>query len=233
MLLFVISQVILYRLLLPSSQSYKAPNLWQLMSSLWKAICLRAVCFTTFKAIKMLNIINPYRILSLFSQQGYCTLEKWSERNYGYFFLFNLFLEANYLTTLYWFCHTTTWIHHGVHMFPIPNPSSPLSHTIPLDHPSAPASSILHPASDLDWRFVSYMILYMFQCHSPKSSHPLPIPLSPKDSSIHMCLFCCLCIQGYRYHLSKFHIYALVYYIGVFLSGLLPSDNRLQFHPPH
>ena len=30
-------------------------------------------------------------------------------------------------------------------------------------------------------------------------------------------------IQGCRYHLSKFHIYALVYYIGVFLSGLLHS----------
>ena len=30
-------------------------------------------------------------------------------------------------------------------------------------------------------------------------------------------------IQGYRYHLSKFHIYVLVYYIGVFLSGLLYS----------
>ena len=28
------------------------------------------------------------------------------------------------------------------------------------------------------------------------------------------------CIQGYHYHLSKFHIYALVYCIGVFLSGL-------------
>ena len=28
-------------------------------------------------------------------------------------------------------------------------------------------------------------------------------------------------IQGYRYHLSKFHIYALVYCIGVFLSGLV------------
>ena len=30
-------------------------------------------------------------------------------------------------------------------------------------------------------------------------------------------------IQGYRYHLSKFHIYVLVYCIGVFLSGLLHS----------
>ena len=30
-------------------------------------------------------------------------------------------------------------------------------------------------------------------------------------------------IQGYPYHLSKFHIYVLVYCIGVFLSGLLHS----------
>ena len=30
-------------------------------------------------------------------------------------------------------------------------------------------------------------------------------------------------IQGYCYHLSKFHIYALVYCIGVSLSGLLHS----------
>ena len=31
------------------------------------------------------------------------------------------------------------------------------------------------------------------------------------------------CIQGYHYHHSTFHIYALVYHIGVFLSGLLQS----------
>ena len=43
-------------------------------------------------------------------------------------------------------------------------------------HPSAPAPSILYPALNLDWRFISYMILYMFQCHSPKSSHPCPLP---------------------------------------------------------
>ena len=29
--------------------------------------------------------------------------------------------------------------------------------------------------------------------------------------------------QGDRYHLSKFHVYVLVYYIGVFLPGLLHS----------
>ena len=64
--------------------------------------------------------------------------------------------------------------------------------TIPLGRPSAPAPSIQYRASNLDWRLVSYMILYIFQCHSPKSSHPLPLPQSPKDCSIHQCLFCCL-----------------------------------------
>ena len=69
-------------------------------------------------------------------------------------------------------------------MFPILNPPSHLpSHTIPLGHPTAPAPSILYPTSNLDWRFFSYMILYMFQCYSPKSSPPLQ---SPKDCSIHL-----------------------------------------------
>ena len=77
----------------------------------------------------------------------------------------------------------------------VPNPEPPshlCPHTISLGHPSAPAPSILYPASNLDWQFVSYMILYMFQCHSPKSSHPLPLSQSPKVCSIHLCLFCCL-----------------------------------------
>ena len=40
--------------------------------------------------------------------------------------------------------------------------------------------------------FISHMILYMFQCHSPKSTHPRPLLQSSKDRSIHLCLFCCL-----------------------------------------
>ena len=47
-----------------------------------------------------------------------------------------------------------------------------LPHTLPLGRPSAPALSIQFRASNLDWRLVSNMILYMFQCHSPKSPHP-------------------------------------------------------------
>ena len=85
---------------------------------------------------------------------------------------------------------------------PHPEPPSHLPpHTIPLGHPSAPAQSILYHASNLDWWCVSHMILYMFQCHSPKSSHPLPFPQSPKDYSIHLCLFCCL---AYRVTITIF-----------------------------
>ena len=81
----------------------------------------------------------------------------------------------------------------GVYVFPILNPSSHHPpHTFTLGHPSASASGILYPASTLDWLFISFMILYMFQCHSPKSSHPLLLPQSPTDCSIHLCLSCCL-----------------------------------------
>ena len=102
-------------------------------------------------------------------------------------------MGANYFTILYWFCHTSTRIRHRCTRVPHPEPPSLLPPcTIVLGHPSAPALSILYPALNLDWRFISYMILYMFQCHSPISSHPLPLPQSPKDCSIHLCLFCCL-----------------------------------------
>ena len=102
-------------------------------------------------------------------------------------------MEVNYFTILYWFCHTSTWIHHRYTRVPHSEPSSLLPpHTIPLGHPSARVPSNQYHASNLDWRFISYMILYMFQCHSPKSSHTLPLQQSPKDCSIHQCLFCCL-----------------------------------------
>lgn len=71
-------------------------------------------------------------------------------------------------------------------------PSHLPPHSISLGHPHAPAPSMLYPASDIDWRFDSYVIVYMLECHSPKSSHPLPLPLSPKVRYTQLCLFCCL-----------------------------------------
>ena len=128
-----------------------------------------------------------------------------------------------YFTILYWFCHTSTCIRHGCTRVPHPEPLSHLPpHTIPLGHPSAPAPSILYLASNLDWRFIFYMILYMFQCHSPKSSPP-PSPTECKRLFYTSVSLLLSHIQACRYHLSKFHIYVLVYCIGVFLSGLLHS----------
>ena len=88
-------------------------------------------------------------------------------------------MEANYFTI--WFCHTLTWLCHGCTCAPHPEPLSHLPpHPIPLGHLSAPAPSILYHALNLDWRFVSHMIIYMLQYHSRKSSHPRPLPQSPK-----------------------------------------------------
>ena len=107
-------------------------------------------------------------------------------------FFCNFILFLNF-TIFYWFCQISKWIRHRYTCVPHPDPSFLLPpHTIPLGHPIAPAPGIQYRASNLDWQLVSYMILYMFQCHSPKSSHPLPLSQSPKDCSIHQCLFCCL-----------------------------------------
>ena len=84
-------------------------------------------------------------------------------------FIFTLF----YFTILYWFCHTLTWIHHKCTCVPKHEPPSHLPpHNISLGHHCAPAPSMLYPVLDIDWWFDSYMIVYLLQCHSPKSSHP-------------------------------------------------------------
>ena len=57
-------------------------------------------------------------------------------------------------------------------------------------------------------------------------SQIIPSPPSPTESKRLFYTFVSLLlshIQGCRYHLSKFHIYALIYCIGVFLPGLLHS----------
>ena len=92
---------------------------------------------------------------------------------------------------------------------PHPEPPSLLPpRTIPLGHLSAPAPNIQYHASNLDWRFISSMILYMFQCHSPKSCHPLPLPQSPKDCSIHLCIVSLFCISRWQMMMSIIHVYS-------------------------
>ena len=80
----------------------------------------------------------------------------------------------------------------SVHLFPILNTPHLPPHPILQGYPNAPALSTLSHALNLDWQSVSHMIIYMFQCYSLGSSHHHFLPQSPKDYSIHLCLFCCL-----------------------------------------
>ena len=134
-------------------------------------------------------------------------------------FYFYFILLYNTVLVLPYIDMNQPWVYMSSQSWTPPPTSHPISC---LDHPHAPAPSILYPVSNIDWQFVSYLIVCMFQCLSPKSFHPLPLPQSLKVRSIHLCLLLS-CIEGYHYHLSKFHIYVLVYCIDAFLSGLLHS----------
>ena len=123
------------------------------------------------------------------------------------FFLFFLILKSLILT--------------GV---PKHEPSSHLPpHYISLGHPHAPAPSMLHPTSDMDWRFNSYMTVCMLEFPFSQIIPPSPSPSESKSPLYTSVSFFLSCIQGRHCHLPKFHIYVLVYCIGVFLSGLLHS----------
>ena len=102
---------------------------------------------------------------------------------------------------------------------------------IPLPPPSAyhlsgssPCTSLKPPVSCIKPRLVIHFLHIIHV--SMTFSQIIPPSLSPTESkslfytSVSLLLSH---IQGYHYHLSKFHIYVLVYCIGVFLSGLLHS----------
>ena len=153
------------------------------------------------------------------------------------FFFSLIYLFIFYFIILYWFCHILTWICHGCTCVPHPEPPSQLlPRPIPLGHPSAPAPSTLSHALDLDWWFISHLIIYMFQCHSPISSHPCPLPQSPKDCSVHLCLFCCL---AYRVIVTTFLIQRQIQsseWIHIFqgfayLQTLLLSNPNIHCNP--
>ena len=111
----------------------------------------------------------------------------------------------------------------GVHMFPILN-SPPTS---PPYHPSGSSqcTSPEHPVSCIEPGLAIRFIYDIIHISMPLSQIILPFP-SPTESkrlfytSVSLLLSR---IQGYCYHLSKFHMYVLVYCISVFLSGLLHS----------
>ena len=105
----------------------------------------------------------------------------------------------------------------GIHMFPIlksPPTSLPVPSlwVIPVHQPQA--SCIMHQT----WTGNSFHTWY-YTYFIP----PSPSPTESKRLFYTSVSLLLSRILGYYYHLSKFYIYALVYCIGVFLSGLLHS----------
>ena len=111
----------------------------------------------------------------------------------------------------------------GIHGFPIlnPPPSSlpiPFLWIVPMHQPK-------HPVLCIEPGLVTHFIYDITHISMPFSQIILPSP-SPIESKRLFYTSVSLLLsrtQGYCYHLSKFHIYALVYCIGVLLSGLLHS----------
>ena len=90
---------------------------------------------------------------------------------------------------------------------------------------SSPCTSPKHPVSCIEPRLAVRFLHNSIHVSMPFSQIILPSPSPTESKSLFYTSVSLLLsrIQGYHYHLSKFHIYVLVYCIGVFLSGLLHS----------
>ena len=151
------------------------------------------------------------------------------------FFNLNLFILIRLITLQYCIGFA---IHQpesatGVHMFPILNPLPPPS---PY-HPSglSQCTSPKHPVSCIEPGLVICLLYDITHVSMPFSQiiPHLPLLQSPKDCSIHLCLFCCL---AYRLIVTIFlnSIYMRQHTVLVFFFlAYFTLNNWLQFHPPH
>ena len=138
------------------------------------------------------------------------------------FFFFNFILFLNLKHCISFAKHQNESAT-GIHMLPILNllpPPSP-------HHPSGSSqcTSPKHPVSCIEPGLATHFIHDILYVSMPFSQIFPPSP-SPTESIRLFCTSVSLLLsrtEGYCYHLSKFHIYALVYCIGVFLSVLLHS----------
>ena len=90
---------------------------------------------------------------------------------------------------------------------------------------SSQCTSPQHPVSCIEPRLAIHFLHDSIHVSMSFSQITPPSPSPTESKSLFYTSVSLLLshIQGYHYHLSKFHIYVLVYCIGVFLSGLLHS----------
>ena len=90
---------------------------------------------------------------------------------------------------------------------------------------SSQCTSPKHPTSVMEPGLVIHFIYVSIHVSMPFSQIIPPSPFPTESKSLFFTSVSLLLshIQGYHYHLSKFHIYVSVYCIAVFLSGLLHS----------
>ena len=149
-----------------------------------------------------------------------------SKNTHLFYFVFSpIFISWTLITLQYCsgFCHTLTWISHRFTCVPHPEPpltSLPIPSlwVIPVHQPQALVSCI-QPGLEICFTLHNIHVSVLFSQIIP----PSPSRIESKSLFYTSVSLFLSCIQGYCYHRSKFHIYALVYCIGVFLSGLLHS----------
>ena len=137
-----------------------------------------------------------------------------------FFFVFIYFLIYNIVLVLPYFNMNLQWVYTCSQSWtPLPWPS--------LYHPSGSSqcTSPKHPVSCIEPGLAIHFIYDIIHVLMPFSQIIPPFPSPTESKSLFYISMSLLlsCIQVYHYHLSKFHIYAIVYCIGVFLSGLLHS----------